>query len=307
MPESNYKEEKMNKENVKLGMAPIGWTNDDMPDLGAENTFQQCVSEMALAGFTGSEVGSKYPKDPAVLKEYLDIRGIQICNQWFSSFLCSQPYEQVEKDFRAQLSFLKALGADVIGPSEQTRSCQGQLDVSVFSGKAMFTPDEFRRLTDGMNKLGHIAKEEGMRLAFHHHMGTGVQTIEETERFLNDTDPDKVYLLFDSGHFAFSEEDPIAALKKFISRVGHVHLKDMRTDVYKEVKAADSSFLDAVRAGVFTVPGDGSVDFPAIFKILDENSYKGWMVVEAEQDPAKANPFKYSKMARAYIKEHTGI
>ena len=297
----------MNKENVKLGMAPIGWTNDDMPDLGSENTFQQCVSEMALAGYTGSEVGSKYPKDPAVLKEYLDIRGIQICNQWFSSFLCSQPYEQVEKDFRAQLNFLKALGADVIGPSEQTRSCQGQLDISVFSGKAMFSGDEFKKLTDGMNKLGHIAKEEGMRLAFHHHMGTGVQTIAETERFLNETDPDKVFLLFDSGHFSFSEEDPIAALKKFISRVGHVHLKDMRADVYKEVKASDSSFLNAVRAGVFTVPGDGDVDFPSIFKILDENNYKGWMVVEAEQDPAKANPFKYSKMARGYIREYAGI
>ncbi len=297
----------MNKQNVKLGMAPIGWTNDDMPDLGSENTFQQCVSEMALAGYTGSEVGSKYPKDPAVLKEYLDIRGIQICNQWFSSFLCSQPYEQVEKDFRSQLTFLKALGADVIGPSEQTRSCQGQLDVSVFSGKAMFSDEEFKKLTQGMNKLGHIAKEEGMKLAFHHHMGTGVQTIEETERFLNDTDPDKVYLLFDSGHFAFSQEDPIAALKKFISRVGHVHLKDMRGEVYKKVKAADSSFLDAVRAGVFTVPGDGDVDFPSIFKILDENNYKGWMVVEAEQDPAKANPFKYSKMARGYIREFAGI
>ena len=297
----------MNKDNVKLAMAPIGWTNDDMPDLGAENTFEQCVSEMALAGYTGSEVGNKYPKDPAVLKEYLDIRGLKICNQWFSSFLVGQPYEQVEKDFREQLMFLKAMGADVIGPSEQTRSCQGQLDVSVFSGKANFDTEEFKRLTDGMSKLGHIAKEEGMKLAFHHHMGTGVQTIEETERFLNDTDPESVYLLYDCGHFSFSEEDPVAALKKFISRVGHVHLKDMRKDVYKKVKESDSSFLDAVRAGVFTVPGDGDVDFPSIFKILDENNYKGWMVVEAEQDPAKANPFTYSKMARGYIKKHTGI
>lgn len=297
----------MNKDNVKLAMAPIGWTNDDMPDLGAENSFEQCVSEMALAGYTGSEVGNKYPKDPAVLKEYLDIRGIQICNQWFSSFLASQPFEQVEKDFRSQLSFLKAMGADVIGPSEQTRSCQGQLDVPIFSGKATFNSDEFRRLTDGMNKLGNIAKEEGMKLAFHHHMGTAVQTMEETERFLNDTDPDKVYLLFDSGHFSFSGEDPVKALEKFISRVGHVHLKDMRNDVYAEVQKKNSSFLDAVRDGVFTVPGDGNVDFPSIFKILEDKNYKGWMVVEAEQDPAKANPFAYAKAARTYIRKHTGI
>ncbi|OQY34362.1 MAG: myo-inosose-2 dehydratase [Spirochaetaceae bacterium 4572_59] len=297
----------MNKDYVKLAMAPIGWTNDDMPDLGAENTFEQCVSEMALAGYTGSEVGNKYPKDPSVLKKYLDIRDIQICNQWFSSFLASQPFEQVEKDFRSQLSFLKAMGADVIGPSEQTRSCQGQLEVPIFSGKATFNSDEFRRLTDGMNKLGNIAREEGMKLAFHHHMGTAVQTMEETERFLNDTDPDKVYLLFDSGHFSFSGEDPVKALEKFISRVGHVHLKDMRDDVYAEVQKKNSSFLDAVRDGVFTVPGDGNVDFPSIFKILEDNNYKGWMVVEAEQDPAKANPFAYAKMARGYIRKHTGI
>lgn len=296
----------MDKAKVRLAMAPIGWTNDDMPDLGSENTFQQCISEMALAGYAGSEVGNKYPGDPDVLKPYLDVRGLTICNQWFSSFLASKPLTEVEKDFRKQMGFLKKVGAKVIGPSEQTRSCQGQ-DISVFSGKAMFTPEEFKKLTSGMNHLGKLAREEGMKLAFHHHMGTSVQTIEETERFLNDTNSDYVFLLYDSGHFAFSEEDPVAALKKFISRVGHVHLKDLRTDVFAEVKKTDSSFLDAVRSGVFTVPGDGSIDFKSIFSILEKNNYEGWMVVEAEQDPAKANPFVYAKMARDYIRTNTGI
>lgn len=296
----------MDKAKVKLAMAPIGWTNDDMPDLGSENSFQQCISEMALAGYAGSEVGNKYPGDPEVLKPYLDARGLTICNQWFSSFLASKPLIEVEKEFREQLDFLKKVGAKIIGPSEQTRSCQGQ-DISIFSGKAVFNSEEFKKLTTGMDHLGKIAREEGMKLAFHHHMGTSVQTIEETERFLNDTDSGYVYLLYDSGHFAFSQEDPVAALKKFISRVGHVHLKDLRTDVFAEVKKADSSFLDAVRAGVFTVPGDGSIDFPSIFNILEVNNYEGWMVVEAEQDPAKANPFVYAKMARDYIRKNTGI
>lgn len=297
----------MDRNKVKLAMAPIGWTNDDMPDLGKENTFEQCVSEMALAGYTGSEVGNKYPKNPDVLKEYLDVRGLRICNQWFSSYLCSHPYEQVEKEFRDQLAYLKALEADVIGPSEQTRSCQGDLETSIFTGKAVFSIEEYKKLTQGMNKLGHVAREEGLILALHHHMGTGVQTVEETERFLNDTEPDKVFLLYDSGHFAFAGEDPVAALKKFISRVGHVHLKDLREEVYAEVKALDTSFLEAVRQGVFTVPGDGSLDFPAIFSLLDQNGYEGWMVVEAEQDPARANPFVYAKNAREYIRKHAGI
>ncbi len=299
-------EKHMNSNQVRLGIAPIGWTNDDLPDLGKENTFEQCISEMALAGFTGSEVGNKYPKDPAVLKEYLAVRGLTICNQWFSSFLVSKPLREVEAEFRAQLAFLKALGADVIGPSEQTRSSQGA-DVPVFSGKAVFSREEFKLLTGGMNHLGRIAADEGLKLCYHHHMGTGVQTMEETDRFLDATDPDYVHLLYDSGHFQFAGEDPAAALKRYLPRVGHVHLKDIRKDVYAVVTGQDLPFLDAVRMGVFTVPGDGYIDFPSIFTILEQGSYTGWMVVEAEQDPAKANPFVYALKARKYIREQTGI
>ena len=124
----------MDAERIRLGMAPIGWTNDDMPDLGAEVTFEQCISEIALAGYEGSEVGNKYPKDPAVLRKHLDLRNLTICNQWFSTFLCSQPYPKVEKAFREQIRFLSQVGAEVIVPSEKTRSCQGDLSVSVFCG-----------------------------------------------------------------------------------------------------------------------------------------------------------------------------
>jgi len=297
----------MDKKKVSLAMAPIGWTNDDMPDLGSENTFEQCVSEMALAGFTGSEVGNKYPKNPKVLKQYLDIRGIQICNQWFSSFLTTDSLANVKKSFTAQLKFLEAMGASVIGPAEQGKSVQGKLDVPVFAGKPTFTDEEWKKLTQGLNELGKIAKDKGFKLCYHHHMGTGVQTLAETDRLMESTDPSYVYLLFDTGHFTFSGENPVEALKKHAKRVGHVHLKDVRADVLKKVKAKKMSFLDAVRAGAFTVPGDGCIDFPSIFKILEESKYKGWMVVEAEQDPAKANPFEYALKARKYIKENAGI
>lgn len=296
----------MDDRQVKLAIAPIGWTNDDIPELGGDITFEQCISEMALAGFRGSEVGNKYPKDPSILNEYLQIRGLQICNKWFSCYLLSQPLEEVVKSFRADLDYLKVLGAEVIGPSEQTRSCQGQ-PVSVFSEKPEFTNDEHKRLASGLNELGRIARNEGLRLAYHHHMGTGIQTVQETQRLLNDTNPEDVYLLYDSGHFAFSGEDPVAALKLFVSRVGHVHLKDVRTERYEEAKQKDMSFLEAVRNGVFTVPGDGDIDFEPIFKTLEMENYKGWMVVEAEQDPAKANPFMYAKMGRDYIREKTGL
>lgn len=298
----------LKKENVKLGIAPIAWTNDDMPDLGSENTFEQCISEMALAGFTGSEVGNKYPKDPEVLKHALELRGMEICNQWFSSFLLTKPFKEVEKECRAQLAFLKAMGAKIIGFSEQSYSIQGQMNTPVFGYKYVLNESEWNRLCEGLNKLGKIALEEyGIHLTYHHHMGTVVQSLEETDRLLVGTDPKYVSLLFDSGHFAYCGEDPVAIVKKYIDRIKHVHLKDIRPEVVKKVKEENLSFLQGVREGAFTVPGDGCVDFPSIFKVLEEGGYQGYMLVEAEQDPAKANPFEYALKARKYIKEQTGI
>lgn len=292
---------------ISLGIAPIGWTNDDMPALGGENTFEQCVSEMALAGFTGCEVGNKYPKDTAVLKEALDLRGMRIASKWFSSFLATRPYEETEKAFKAELDYLQAVGANRINVSEQSYSVQGNEDLSIFEHKVHFTDEEWDKMCDGLNRLGAIASGRGFKLCFHHHMGTGVQTIAETERLLNNTAAGLVYLCYDTGHFTFSGEDPLYILKKYPNRIGHVHLKDVRPDVLARATEESWSFLRAVREGTFTVPGDGCVDFDSVFRVLDENQYKGWFLVEAEQDPAKANPLKYAMMARKFIAEKTGL
>ena len=296
------------KNKVKLGIAPIAWTNDDMPDLGKENTFEQCVSEMALAGFTGSEVGNKYPKDPEVLKKALELRGVEICNQWFSSFLITKPFEEVEKEFRAQLTFLKAMGAKVIGASEQSHSVQGQMDTPVFGHKYEMNDEEWDTFCTGMNKLGKIAKEEyGIALTFHHHMGTVVQSLAEVDRMMENTDPEYVSLLFDTGHFTYCGEDPLEVVKKYVHRIKHVHLKHIRPEVVEQVKKENMSFLAGVRAGAFTIPGDGCINYDPIFKVLEDAGYEGYMVVEAEQDPAKANPLEYAIRARKFIAEKTGL
>lgn len=297
----------LDKSKVRLGIAPIAWTNDDMPDLGKENTFEQCVSEMALAGFTGSEVGGKYPADTKVLKKALDLRGIQICNQWFSSFLISKPFEETEKEFIKAADFLKEMGAKVIGVSEQSYSIQGKMEQPVWEGKYVMNDEEWKLLAEGLNKLGKIAKDKGMILTFHHHMGTVVQTEEEIDRFMETVDPELVFLLFDSGHLSFAGIDPEKVLKRYVNRVKHVHLKDIREEMVKKSKNERWSFLKGVREGVFTVPGDGDVDFAPIFRILEDAGYEGWVVVEAEQDPAKANPLEYAKKARAYIAEKAGL
>ncbi len=292
---------------VKLAIAPIGWTNDDLPDLGGGNTFEQCVSEMALAGFTGSEIGNKYPSDPKVLKHYLDVRGLQICNAWFSSLFTSEPYEVTQKAFIVHRDRLNALGAKIIGASEQGNSIQGK-PLNIFGkDKPVYTKEQWKAVTEGYNKLGRLAKDVGMTLTIHHHMGTGIQTAEEIDTLMSMTDPDLVYLLFDSGHLTFAGIDPLPILKKYIGRIRHVHLKDVRQSVRAQAEREGWSFLTAVRAGVFTVPGDGDVDFVPIFEVLEKEGYEGWVVVEAEQDPAKANPFEYAVKARLYIKEKTGL
>ena len=262
--------------NVKLGIAPIGWTNDDMPQLGGELTFEQMVSEAALAGFQGTEVGGKFPTDPAVLNKALDLRGIKIASQWFSSFLCSTPYEENEKAFIEQLDFLEAVGASRINVCELTR-CLFAEECSMFGdNKPIATDEEWDKLCDGLNKLGN-------------------------------TDPRYVYLCFDTGHFTFSKEDAVKAAKEFGPRIGHVHLKDIRPDMMEKAYAEGFKFRKAVLEGCFTIPGDGCVDYPGVFKALHDAHYEGWFIVEAEQDPAKANPLEYAKMAREYIKKTAGI
>ncbi|PKH22243.1 myo-inosose-2 dehydratase [Enterobacterales bacterium CwR94] len=298
----------MNKDNVKLAIAPIGWTNDDMPELGSENTFQQIVSEMALAGFTGSEVGNKYPRDPAVLKPMLDIRGIQIVNAWFSTFFANGEKAKTIDEFINHRDFLHAMGAKVIGCSEQSKSIQGTTK-SVLDEKPHFTDEEWRLTAEGYNELAKLAAEKGMQVCLHHHMGTGIQTTEEIARFMASTHDD-VFLLYDTGHAYYSEGSQakmLAILQTYLPRINHVHLKDVRDEVVAEVRANKLSFLDGVRKGTFTVPGDGVIDFDPVFRILDEAGYKGWMVVEAEQDPAIANPFEYAVKARNYIREHAGL
>jgi inosose dehydratase len=297
----------LDPERIKLGIAPIAWTNDDMPDLGAENTFEQTISEMALAGYSGCEIGTKYPKEKEILKQKLDLRGLQICNAWFSSFLLSKPLEENLAEFIKHRDKLHFLGAKIIGASEQGNSIQGKINLPILENKPEYTAGEWNKVAHGFNEMGKLAQEKGMTLTIHHHMGTGVQTAAEIDRLMELTDPSLVFLLFDTGHLKFSGEDPLAILKKYAERVKHLHLKDIRSAVYEEVKAKKMSFLDAVRAGVFTVPGDGIIDFKPVFDTLKETGYEGWMVVEAEQDPAKANPFEYALKARKYIRDLTGI
>ena len=298
----------MDKSKIKIGAAPIAWTNDDLPDLGSRNTFEQCISEMALAGYVGTEIGTKYPKDPTKLRKALELRGLVVCNAWFSGCFTSKPYNEVIDDFIRHLDFMVQMGAKVIGAAEVGNSVQG-LQLPVVDAKPVFTEAEWKIIGRGFSEMAALAEEKGIVLGYHHHMGTGVQTPSEIDRFMEETGG-SVKLLFDTGHLVYSEgssEAMLSVLKKYANKIALVHLKDIRPDMVKKVITEKLSFLDGVRLGTFTVPGDGSIDFKPVFDELDAQGFSGWMVVEAEQDPEVADPYEYALKARKYINELTGI
>lgn len=295
----------MKKDRVRLGISPIAWTNDDLPTLGSENTFHQCISEMALAGFTGSELGNKYPKSATVLKKDLALRGLEICNAWFSTFFAHGKERETTNRFFSHMNFLCHLGARVIGCSEQSSSIQKEERRPVFGEKPSFDEKQWDLVAEGYNRLSEVAAKKGIKVCLHHHMGTAIQTPLEIDRFMESTDL-SVGLLLDTGHLYYSEgtqEETLSVLSKYVHRIFHVHLKDVRDEVRQKAISDQYSFLDSVRLGAFTVPGGGSIDFKPVFDILDKGNYEGWLVVEAEQDPSKANPLEYAQKARRYLKE----
>ena len=191
--------------------------------------------------------------------------------------------------------------------AEVSEAKDKQKDAEIRALEAQINPHFLYNTLDSINWMAIEKEEYGISLTFHHHMGTVVQNPDEVERMMENTDPEYVSLLFDTGHFTYCGADPLEMVKKYVGRIKHVHLKDIRPEVVEKVKKENLSFLEGVRLGAFTVPGDGCIDFEPIFQVLEEAGYEGYMLVEAEQDPAKANPLKYAIKARKFIAEKTGL
>jgi inosose dehydratase len=297
---------KFDPDKVWLGVTPTLWWNDDFPSIDIGVTFEQCISEMALAGYQGCSIGHKYPTDRDVLKRALDLRGLRVTEPWVSTYFTIKDMEQQTlSTFERQLEFIKAMGGTDIVVAE-FGGAVNPLPVAVFSNRPIFDDQQWEALSQGMNRLGQMAKDAGMRLCYHHHMGTGVMMRPEVDRLMESTDPDLVNLLFDTGHLAFAGGDPLELAQAYGERIKHVHLKDVRADIAKTAREQHYSFQDAIEAGVFTVPGDGSIDFVPIFDVLAQAGFEGWLVVEAEQDPAKATPLEYARKGREYLREVLG-
>jgi inosose dehydratase len=288
---------------IKLGIAPINWCNDDDPNLGKEISFEQCIREMARAGYEGTELGNKYPREIPVLKEALSNQGLQLSSAWFSTYFTEpERYEETLSRFLEHMSFMKAMGAKFVNICECGHAIQGT-DLPVISPhKPEFSEAQWTSLIQGIHVLGRIAHDHHMNLVYHYHAGTGVYYEHEIDYLMEHTSPALHSLLLDTGHAVFAGVEPLSLVKKYGERIRYVHLKDIRAEILKQVKSEKMNFMDAVRAGVFTVPGDGCIDFTPVFNALRECQYKGWMIVEAEQDPSKAPPLEYAQKAMMYLK-----
>ncbi|WP_372616938.1 myo-inosose-2 dehydratase [Falsiroseomonas sp.] len=279
---------------VRLGINPLTWTNDDMPELGAETPLETCLAEAKLAGFAGVELGNKFPRTPLELRPVLARHGLDLVSGWYGSRLLERNVEAELAEAEPHIALLAALGCTVMVHAEVSRAIHGERTTPL-SRRPMLSDADWAVLAPRMAEMGRRLKARGLHLAYHHHMGTVIESEAEVDRLMASTGPE-VGLLFDTGHLTFAGGDPVAVAQRHAARIVHVHCKDIRRDMMAEAKARDLPFLEAVLAGVFTVPGDGCVDYAAALKPLAASGYAGWLVVEAEQDPAKAHPLTYARM-----------
>jgi inosose dehydratase len=282
---------------VRIGANPICWSNDDMQELGGDIPLETCLGEAAGIGFEGMELGHKFPREAGALKAALAPFGLALVSGWYSAALLRRDATAELAALRPHLDLLKAMGCGVLVFAETSNATHGEA-ATPLSRRPIMPADGWKQFGARMTEVAAATLAEGVRLVYHHHMGTVVQSEADIDALMASTG-DGVYLLLDTGHAAFAGADPVALAQRYRNRIGHVHAKDVRPGVVAQSHAGYWSFLASVVAGAFTVPGDGAVDFAAVFAALP--GYGGWVVLEAEQDPKKANPARYAGMGYRHL------
>ena len=287
---------------VKIGVSPISWTNDDMPELGKDTTVEHCLTEGKQAGYRGFELGGKWPKDSEILRPLFDKYSMDVVSSWFCGGLLAVSLEDEIERITPHMNLLKDMGTEVIVYCEMDSCVHGDIS-SPLSKRPILDDGQWEEWTEKLSQLAKYTLSNGMKLAYHHHMGTVVQIEEEIDKLMAMTTTD-LGLVFDTGHLIYAGADPLEVYKKHNDRVMHIHCKDVRGEILNHSLDTDSSFLNSVLSGVYTVPGDGDFNFSELFKMVGEANFSGWIVVEAEQDPAKAHPLTYVTMGYKNIKSY---
>jgi inosose dehydratase len=287
---------------ILYGTNPIAWSNDDDQRLGANISLEQCLREAGQIGFDGIEKGHKMPNDPAALKAALAPHGLRFVSGWYSLNLLAHSVEEEKRAIQPHLDLLKAMGCKVCIVCETSNAIHGRDNRPLVDGPELHA-DEWAKFGADVEAIAEFTAAQGLTLVYHHHMGTVVESPHEIDHFMANTGP-ATRLLLDTGHCFFGGGDPAELARKYMNRVSHIHAKNVRASIMAEVQAEHLSFLEGVRRGVFTVPGDpeGAVDFLPVLRIAAQHGYQGWLVIEAEQDPAVRNPVAYQSMGLQALK-----
>jgi inosose dehydratase len=283
---------------IRLGANPIIWSNDDMRELGAEISLETCLAQAREIGFEGMELGHKFPREPVQLAAILDRFGLACVSGWYSAQLLARGARAELACLRTHLDLLKAVGSSVLVFADVSAAVHGDFHCPL-SARPRLKAGDWREFGQRITEVAAATAAEGVRLVYHHHMGTLVQSEEDIDTLMNATGAD-VGLLLDTGHARFAGADPASLARRYGSRIGHVHAKDVRAGVCERAKSENWSFLRAVVEGVFTVPGDGAIDFQRVFGELC--NYSGWVVLEAEQDPSIADPMTYASLGYQHLR-----
>jgi inosose dehydratase len=284
---------------VRLGINPIGWTNDDMPELGDDIPLEVCLSEAREAGYAGIELGRKFPRHAEQLRPLLARHGLGLVSGWYGARLRDRSAREEIEAMHDHLELLAALGCRVMVFAEVSGSIHGRREIAL-SRRPTLGLAEWARFGARLTEVAEHVQGRGLRIAYHHHMGTVVQTEDEIDRLMA-VSGEAVGLLLDTGHLAYAGGNVVELARRHAQRLAHVHCKDVRASVLTKAQDDDWSFLDAVLAGVFTVPGDGAIDYAPLMVALESAGYSGWLVVEAEQDPAMAHPATYARRGFDYL------
>lgn len=279
---------------IRWGVSPIAWANDDMPELGGDTTLDALLTDVKEIGFEGVELGNKFPRDAETLKPIMARYGLDIVGGWYSSNLLVHDAEAEIAAMTKHLDLLKAMGSSVFILAETSNAVHGDRWGGRLDSPPRLNIGDWKAFGDRLNAVAAHANAQGMRFAYHHHLGTVVETNDDLQRFFDATG-DHVGLVLDTGHAVYGGIDPIEVATTRPERVSHVHCKDVRTSRHADFYASGTSFLNGVVGGMFTTPGDGDYDYPAFMRALRSIDYSGWIVIEAEQDPAVANPRDYSQ------------
>lgn len=286
----------------RLGFAPITWNNEDLgAELSEPVDYTTILDEVAAAGYAATELGDGFPRDPTVLRNALEQRGLSMPSAWCGLQVHDQAAAAADNDLehtRALCDLLAQAGATFVNLAHQ-----GSPETLAQAGRAgdrRLSATEWDRIADRVSAAAEVARRAGPQPLFHVHAGTLVESYDDMRELLQRIPSTALKLCWDVGHALYGGIDPVAVVREYPERIAYIHLKDVDGAVLETLRQQQLGFLDGIRRRVFTELGRGILDVPGLIGALREIGYDGWLMVE--QDSTWLAPAESARTSRAYLR-----